>query len=587
MKPLVRLYQYAGATRPKIILATTYSALNKLFDILPEVLIGVAVDIVVHKDMSFIGKMGVTDSIDQLVILAVLTFLIWGFESLFQYLYSIEWRRLSQVLEHALRMDAYKHVQNLEMAYFEDKSTGGLLSVLNDDINQLERFLDGGANSFIQLITGTLAVGAIFFYLAPSIAILALLPVPIILLGAYGFQNKLGPRYMKVREKAGLMAGRLSNNFTGIATIKSYTAESYEIERLEKDSLAYQDANQDAIKMSAAFIPLVRMAIVMGFIATVVMGGWMALNGSLGVGSYSVLVFLTQRLLWPFTTLAEMTDLCQRAMASATRVFNLLNTPIGVRDGSIAVLKKPVQGNIRFEQVSFAYANGMPIFDRLSLDIENGKTIAFVGQTGSGKSTFMKLILRFYEPTAGMITLDGQNIRELSFKELRQSIGFVSQDVFLFHGTVRENIAYGTFDAPLEKIIEAAKIAEAHEFIGQLPQGYDTLVGERGQKLSGGQKQRISIARAVLKNPPIFILDEATSAVDNETEEAIQRSINRISVGRTTLIIAHRLSTIRHAHHIFVMDKGRIAEQGTHENLLAQKGIYDKLWRIQTGEALK
>jgi ATP-binding cassette subfamily B protein len=584
MSPLKRLLSYAQQDRPKIIKASVYSILNKLFDILPEVLIGVAVDTVVNRQSSLIARLGISELMHQLIVLGVLTFFIWGFESLFQYLYAIEWRSLAQVLQHRLRQDAYAHVQQLPMSYFEDRNTGGLLSVLNDDINQLERFLDGGANSFIQITVSTIFVGAIFFYLAPWVAILALLPVPVILVGAYYFQEKLGPKYIAVREKAGLVAARLNNSLSGISVVKSYVAENYELKKLEADSYAYQQANQAAIKLSSAFIPLLRMAIVMGFIATIILGGHMAFTGQLAVGSYSVLVFLTQRLLWPFTALADLTDLYERAMASANRVLDLLalELPHSVKheDGQL----KAHASSLSFEHVSLIYPNGFVALSDLNLEIPAGQTIALVGATGSGKSSITKLLLRFYEPSSGVIKFGGQALAEISLKNLRQAIGLVSQDVFLFHGTVKENIAYGSFDATPEQIKKAAQMAEAHEFIMDLPNGYDTLIGERGQKLSGGQRQRISIARAILKNPAVFIFDEATSAVDNETESAIQKSINLIAKDRTTILIAHRLSTIRHAHRILVLDNGHIAHSGTHDALVKQPGIYQKLWNIQTGE---
>lgn len=582
--PLRRLFRYAAGYRSKIIWATTCSVLNKIFDILPEVLIGIAVDTVVNKQDSFIARIGFSDQGDQLLVLGIATFVIWALESLFQYYYSIAWRTLAQTLQHNLRIDAYGHVQRLEMPYFEDKSTGSLLSILNDDVNQLERFLDGGANSIIQLITSTIAIGFIFFYLSPQIAIYALLPIPVILVTAFWFQRNLGFKYLDVREKAGLIAARLTNNLTGMATIKSYTAENFEIDRLAADSKAYQHSNQKAIYVSSAFIPLVRMAIVAGFIATTVMGGHMALQGTLDVGSYSVLIFLTQRLLWPFTTLAEMTDLLQRALASSRRVFALLDLPAAtLTDGSV-LEKAKTKGAIELKDLSFSYPNGFRVFENLSLAIEGGKTTAFVGATGSGKTTLTKLLLRFYKPTDGVLKIDGVNVESINVSDLRRAIGFIGQDVFLFHGSVKENIRYGSFDASDEEIEEAARIAEAHDFIMRLPQGYDTIVGERGQKLSGGQRQRISIARAVLKKPPILILDEATSSVDNETEIAIQHSINRISVGRTTIVIAHRLSTVRHADIIHVLNHGVVTETGTHDQLVAKNGLYALLWRIQTGE---
>lgn len=582
--PLSRLFRYASGYRAKIIWATVCSALNKIFDILPEILIGIAVDTVVNRENSFIARLGISSQSDQLVFLGFATLIIWALESLFQYYYSIAWRTLAQSLQHNLRVDAYGHVQRLDMPYFEDTSTGSLLSVLNDDINQLERFLDGGANSFIQLITSTIAIGFVFFYLSWQVALFALMPVPIILITAYAFQRNLGLKYLDVRDKAGQIASRLTNNLGGMATIKSYTAEDYEIARLSSDSRAYQESNKKAILVSSAFIPIVRMAIAAGFIGTTVLGGSMALEGSLGVGSYSILIFLTQRMLWPFTTLAEMTDLLQRALASSRRVFALLDTPAAQLSDGNHVEKSQIAGEIALENLSFTYPNGFRVFDNLYLTIQGGQTTAFVGATGSGKTTLTKLFLRFYHPSSGKITVDQKDIESINLLDLRRAIGFIGQDVFLFHGTVRENIAYGTFDASDNDIETAARIAEAHDFIMQLPHKYDTVVGERGQKLSGGQRQRVSIARAVLKKPPILILDEATSAVDNETEAAIQRSIDRISVGRTTIVIAHRLSTVRHAHVIHVLERGQVAESGTHDELIAKGGVYAALWRIQTGE---
>lgn len=582
--PLRRLISYASPYRLQIAWASLCSILNKIFDIMPEVLIGVAVDTVVNRQASFVARMGIESTRDQLLFLGVLTMVIWGCESLFQYLYQVAWRNLAQRLQHGLRSDAYAHIQRLDMAFFEDKSSGTLMSILNDDVNQLERFLDGGANNFIQLMTSNLAIGAIFLYLAPQIALFALFPIPVILILAYAFQHRLGPRYLSVRDKAGRISARLSNNLSGMATIKSYTAEDFELARLNADSMAYEKSNREAIRLSSAFIPIVRMAIVCGFVMTLVLGGFLTLDGQLEVGGYSVLVFLTQRLLWPFTLLAEMTDLYQRAMASTRRVLGILQMPIQANHTGASLERKAVKGEIEFRHVDFTYPNGAVIFRDLSFHIASGETVAFVGATGSGKTTLTKLMLGFYQPNNGQILIDNIPMSAIKVEDVRKVIGFIGQDVFLFDGSVYENISYGSFNALDIEVRAAAKIAEAHEFITTLPQGYQTVVGERGQKLSGGQRQRISIARAVLKDPPILILDEATSAVDNETEAAIQRSINKIAMGRTMIVIAHRLSTIRHAHVIHVMDKGQIVESGTHEELLAQKGVYANLWRIQSGE---
>ncbi len=581
--PLIRLSRYGRKYRTLIWQAIICSVVNKIFDLAPPALIGAAVDVVVKKEDSLIASFGITNTFQQLLILCILSAIVWGLESLFQYAYERLWRNLAQTIQHDLRLDAYSHVQDLELAYFEARSTGNLLAVLNDDINQLERFLDVGANEILQVLTTVIIIGGAFFVLTPGVAWMAMLPIPFILWGSIAFQKQLAPRYAKVRESVSLLNSRLANNLSGITTIKSFTTEAYEIERLRQESEAYRQSNRKAIAFSAAFIPLIRMIILAGFSAILLYGGMEVEKGNLAVGTYSVLVFLTQRLLWPLTRLGQTLDLYQRAMASTNRVMNLLDTPIAIHSGNLALPTSNIQGTIKLNNITFAYNERKPVMENLSLDIPAGKTIAIVGSTGSGKSTLVKLLLRFYEVQQGSIALDGIDIREINLTDLRKAMGLVSQDVFLFHGTVKENITYGNAHAIESDIITAAKIAEAHQFICDLPQGYDTIVGERGQKLSGGQRQRIAIARAILKNPPILILDEATSAVDNETEAAIARSLEKITQNRTTIAIAHRLSTIRHADCIYVLEYGKIVEQGTHEALLEQGGVYANLWQVQTG----
>ncbi|AUC61938.1 ATP-binding cassette, subfamily B, bacterial [Cyanobacterium sp. HL-69] len=584
--PLSRLLEYSPKYRGLIYRAVICSVLNKVFDLAPPVLIGAAVDVVVQREDSAIAQFGFESVFSQLLVLTVLSVIIWTLESAFQYAYERLWRNLAQNIQHDLRLDAYGHIQNLELEFFENKSTGRLLSVLNDDINQLERFLDVGANEILQVITTVIIIGLAFFILTPTTAWMAIVPIPIIIWGAIAFQKFLEPLYGDVREKVSLLNSRLSNNLSGITTIKSFTTETYEVERVRVDSEAYRRSNQRAIAYSAGFVPLIRLVILAGFTSILLFGGLQVEEGTLAVGTYSVLVFMTQRLLWPLTRLGQTLDLYQRAMASTTRVMALLDTPIQIHSGDIPLSFAHTQGEIHLKDVTFSYFEREPVLQHLNLDIPAGQTTAIVGSTGSGKSTIIKLLLRLYEINSGMITLDGINIQEIVLYDLRRAIGLVSQDVFLFHGSVRENIAYGSPNATEEDVICAAKNAEAHEFIMELPQGYDTVVGERGQKLSGGQRQRLSIARAILKNPPILILDEATSAVDNETESAIARSLQYITKGRTTIMIAHRLSTIRHADCIYVMERGKIIEQGKHEELVAHNGIYQNLWQVQTGEQL-
>ncbi|GJM09098.1 MAG: ABC transporter ATP-binding protein [Lysobacteraceae bacterium] len=568
-----------------MIWATVCSVVNKLFDIAPEILIGIAIDVVVRQQDSFIAEMGLTDPVQQMMALGVLTLLVWGGESLFEYFHLLLWRGLAQDIQHDFRMQAYRHVQQLEMAWFEDRRVGDLVSILNDDVNQLERFLNGGANSLIQVATTLVAVGSVFFFISPMIALFAFTPIPIILWGAFYFQRRAQPLYADVRDLVGRLSARLNGNLNGIATIKSFAAERLEAETLAAQSARYVEANRKAIRISSAFIPVIRMAILAGFLVTLVVGGIKTLNGELNTGLYGVLVFLTQRLLWPMTGLAETVDLYERAMASTRRIVNLIETPIAIRDGEQALALRDSRGEVAFERVSMAYGDGAQVLSDVSLHVEPGQTVALVGPTGSGKSSLIKLLLRFYSPTKGRILIDGQPIDELTLDSVRQAIGFVSQDVFLFDGTVAENIAYGKVDASMDEITDAAAQAEALGFIQALPNGFDTLVGERGQKLSGGQRQRLSIARALLKDSPILVLDEATSAVDNETEQAIQRSLQRLAGCKTTLVIAHRLSTIVHADQILVIEQGQVTQRGTHQSLLEQDGLYRTLWAVQTGAA--
>lgn len=588
LHPLKKLLTYAGSYKRDFRLATLYSILNKFFDVLPEVLIGVAVDIVVNGDKSFLAKkvlggFGITDTWHQLILLGALNALIWFGESWFEYLLSLKWRKLAQNLQHDMRLDTYSHVQKLEMAYFENQRTGNLMSILNEDINQMERFLNGGANQIIQVVCSSIMVSAVFFALQPSLALISLLPVPAILFGAFWFQKRLAPRYAEVREAAGDVSARLNNNLLGLATIKAFATENFEAKHIGEASDQYRMANARAIAVSAAITPVIRMAILAGFTATLVYGGWLTLHGELAVGAYSVLVFLTQRLLWPLTGLADVADMYQRSMSAIDRAMNLLNTPINISYDGAALRVEDVKGALQFTNLNFAYAD-RPTLQDITLTIPAGKTVAFVGSTGSGKSTLVKLLLRFYSAQSGEILLDGLPIDGIKLQDLRRAIGYVAQDSFLTDGTIAENIAYGLNGISDEAIAEAAIAAEAMEFIEKMPLGFATRIGERGQKLSGGQRQRLALARAILKNPPILILDEATSAVDNETEAAIQRSLDVVSKNRTTIVIAHRLSTIRQADCIYLLENGRIVESGTHDELLRLNGGYLSLWRLQTGE---
>ena len=585
--PLRRLAEHTSSHKKTIRLASACSIINKIWDLAPPLLIGLAVDVVVLQENSFLAGMGVLDPWNQLILLSIVTFAVWGFESLFEFFYGVLWRNLAQTVQHELRLDTFNHVQKQGMGWFDERQRGDILAILNDDINQLERFLDKGANDLLQVSTTVIVVGAIFIAISWKVALFAVLPIPIIVWGSFRYQRSLEPKYALVRDSAGKMNALLENDLAGMSTIQSFTAEERESARVEELSEDYREANRSAIRLSAAFTPLIRMAILCGFTATLLLGGWLTLEGTLAIGAYSVLVFMTQRLLWPLTRLGETFDLYQRAMASSTRVLDVLESPMEIEDGIFIPEDKQIfDSELVLKNVSFGYPEREKIFSGLDLTIEAGKTIGIVGSTGSGKTTLVRLMLRFADIDNGSISWVGKDIREWKLKSLRSSIALVDQHITLFPTTILENIRYGNPDSTDEEVKQSAIIAEANEFIENLPSGWDTLIGEGGHRLSGGQRQRLAIARAVLKDAPLLILDEATSAVDNETEAALQRSITKVSQNRTTVIIAHRLSTIRNADRIIVLEKGEIVEDGAHEKLVKMNGIYSRMWSVQTGNVL-
>ena len=580
-----RLLRYMAPHRATIRLASLCSVLNKIWDLAPPLLIGLAVDVVVEREDSFLAGFGFVDPWHQLILISVLTFAIWGLESLFEYFYGILWRNLAQTVQHELRLETFAHVQEQGMGWFDERQKGDILAILNDDINQLERFLDKGANDFLQVGTTVVVVGAVFMAISWKIALFAVLPIPIIVWGSFLYQRSLEPRYAEVRHTAGKLNALLENDLSGMSTIQSFTAEAKELERVEALSNDYRNANREAIRLSVAFVPMIRMAILCGFTATLLLGGWMALDGVLAVGAYSVLVFMTQRLLWPLTRLGETFDLYQRAMASSTRVLDVLTSPTEVQQGDVEpAFDEIAKSDVYFKDIHFAYTGREKVFSGLNLTIKSGKTTGIVGATGSGKTTLVRLLLRFAEPSQGDIEWTGSALPEWNLNRLRSSMSLVDQHITLFPTTILENIRYGNPAASDEEVKEAGAVAEASTFIDELPDGWGTLVGEGGHRLSGGQRQRLAIARAILKDAPMLILDEATSAVDNETEAALQRSISKVSKDRTTVIIAHRLSTIRNADRILVLENGEIIEDGTHEELVNNRGTYARLWAVQTGD---
>ena len=583
--PLAALWRRYRAYRVRFIAAVIASVVNKVADVVPELLIGAAVDVVIRGQNSWAADvLGVESRHAQLAWLAAINVVVWMIESGSEYVAAVLWRGLAQGVQHDLRVEAYDHAQHLDLTWHESRAAGATVATLNDDVNQLERLLDVGLPSILQTTLNVILVGAVFAASSLTLLIVAFLPIPLIVLGSLVFQRRLEPLYARVRQAVADLSGALSANLAGVSTIKAFTAEDRERGRIEGYSSAYREANVRAIRSSAAFVPLVRMAILAGFTCTLLIGGWSVLDGELEVGLYTVLVFMTQRLLWPLTDIAEVLDLYQRGRASTARILELLAVPITVHAGTRTV-PRPVRGGLELRGVRAGYGDGPDVLHGVDLVIPAGQTHAIVGATGSGKSTLLRLLLRFDDPRSGEVLLDGIDVRDLDWDSLRGSMGYVAQDVYMFAGTIAENIAYGRPDASHEQIIGAARDAAAMEFIDALPDGLDTWVGERGVTLSGGQRQRLALTRALLRDPAVVVLDEATSAVDNETEAAIQRALGVAAAERTTVVVAHRLSTVRHADRIWVLDQGVVREAGTHDELVASDGAYAALWRVQTGDA--
>ncbi|MFL6292599.1 MAG: ABC transporter ATP-binding protein [Thermoanaerobaculia bacterium] len=581
-RPMERLFGYLRAYQGRLLWASGSSVLNKILDLMPPLLVGWVIDSLRGSPPGWIASLaGTSDPWSMAVVLSGLAVAIFFFESFFQWLYQAGFMGLAQLVQHDLRMDAYNRIQSREVSFFEEHRLGEILSMLNDDVNQLERFLNTGFNELLQIVVLFVFAGIIMFSTSWQLSLVGMAPIPIILWGSVYYQRRIAPRYSRIREGVGGLASRLENNIAGIQVIKSFTAEPFETERVRRVSEEYRRANFEAIRLSAIYVPVIRMAIVVGFAGVLLVGSYWVLQGRiLTVGELVLFAMMTERLLWPLTRLGTTMDEYQRAKASARRTFGLLETPPTIVEREAPERLPRAHGEVVFDRVDFRYPSrqgDLPVLDDLSFRIAPGETLGVAGPTGAGKSTVIKLLLRFYDVTGGAVRLDGHDVRDLALSDLRRNIALVSQDVYLFHGTIRENIAYVTPDAPIEEVVRAAQLAQLHDFVASLPQGYDTLVGERGVKLSGGQRQRLSIARAILKDAPILILDEATSALDVETESRIKRALDRLRRGRTTFIIAHRLSTVADADAILVLDQGRIIERGTFRELVAQQGLFAHL----------
>jgi ATP-binding cassette subfamily B protein len=637
-----RLYaEYGRGNAVLAVVGTIMALLSRLVGLLPALLLGLAIDAVLLGERAYAlplvpdawipstasGQLWLT------VALLVSATLVGAGAS---YLQNYGWNRFAQNVQHALRVDAYEAMQALDRAFFDRTRTGELLAVLNNDVNQLESFLTDGVSSTLRLVALVVGVGAIMLVLNPVLALAALVAVPV--LGAFtlAFVRRVQPKYAAMRASVGQLTARLENNVSGIEVIKTEHAETYEADRVRDASREYYDANWDAIRTRITFFPGLSVISGLSFALTFTVGAFWVLDGPpqvlagvpgtvfgvpLGVdsavtpGEFVTFMLYTQQFVWPLAQFGQIVNSYQRAKASSERVYGVLTADDVTTDSDDPVPFDGVDGRIEYDHVTFTYPSGppgvtldaddgeaadadaepndvdgdrdrepTPVLRDVSFTVESGETVGIVGPTGSGKSTLVKLLVRLYDPDDGVVRIDAVDVRDRRLSDLRRAVGYVSQEPFLFYGSIRENITYGTFDATDVEVEAAARRAAAHEFIANLPDGYDSVVGERGVRLSGGQRQRVALARTILKDPAVLVLDEATSHVDTETEAIIQRSLADLATDRTTIAIAHRLSTVKHADQILVLEGGRVVEAGTHDDLLAEDGLYANLWRVQAGD---
>lgn len=480
-----------------------------------------------------------------------------------------------------MRVIVYDHFQKLSLRYYNDKQTGQLMSRATNDTATFESLI---AHSVPDLITNALiivAVTIILFSMNMYLALLTLIPIPFLIYGGIIFTKKILPNFREAQSALAELNATLQDNISGMKEIQVFNQQSRERKRIQKKAQSHADAIIHALKLSAIFHPTIEAISSFGTVIVVAFGGWLALNHRLSVPDIVGFLLYLNLFYQPITNLARVTEDLQQAVAGADRVFEVLDTEPDIKDSPNAVEMKNCSGEISFKNVDFSYLPSAPVLKNISFVAKSGQMIALVGPTGVGKTTIISLIARFYDPISGSILLDGKDLRDLTISSIRNQVSIVLQDIFLFNGTVADNIAYGSKSSSKEDIINASKIAKAHEFIDVLPEGYDTIVGERGVKLSGGQKQRLSIARAVLRNTPILILDEATASVDVETESKIQEAIQELAGSRTIIIIAHRLSTVKRADNILVIEEGEISESGTHVELLNKNGLYKELCEMQ------
>jgi ATP-binding cassette subfamily B protein len=612
-RPLARLFSVYG--RPRwtwLTVGLLANLLAQVASLVPPVVLGAALDAVFSPTGSdaayrlpFVPQAWIPAG-DEAQFWFSLTLVVGSFLTMavFTWVYGVSANQFAHEVMHAVRTDSFEKLLALDMAFFDDKQTGEVMAILNNDASNLEAFLDNALMNSLRLVVMVGGISLVLFSLNSELAAVTLVAVPAIVAFTWWFMRAIAPRYRERQSAVARFNTRVENGIDGVELTKTTNSEDYEVGRVTGASNDVFRSTMDVLKLSYFYRPGMELLAGLSFAATFLVGGYWLLvgpplgfSGDLTAGTFVTFVFMTQRFVAPLAEVSNIVDQIQSARASAERVFGLADIPVYVTEPKDAVDLTNPTGRVEYDGVSFAYidrtrADGgdgesTRVVRDVSFDAAPGETVALVGETGAGKSTALKLLLRLYDVTDGSIHVDGHDIRELTLGSLRGNVGYVSQDTFLFDGTIADNVRYGHFDASDEAVREAARAAEADAFIERMPEGYETRVGERGVKLSGGQRQRIALARVFLQDPAILVLDEATSAVDTETERAIQRSLDRLSEGRTTFVIAHRLSTVVDADEILVLEDGGVIERGNHAELLDESGKYASLWAAQTGSELR
>ena len=591
-----KLYtEYAAGGRRYAVVGTVATLVGRAFGLLPALVIGLAVDAIFLAERPYAvplvpGDVIPADPIGQLYFSIAILLLATAGGAVASWVEDWGWNVFAQRVQLSIRVDAYDALQAQELGYFVRRRTGDLMSVLNSDVNALETFLKDGLSATVWILATVGGIGLILVSLNPTLTAITLLPIPILAAFTLVFTRLIEPRYLRVRERVGDLNARLENSVSGIEVVKTQGAERFETERVREASDSYLRASLAAIRVRITYFPGLNVIAGVGFAVTFLVGGlWvlgatpLGVTGTLTPGAFVTFAIYAQQFVWPIIRLGDVVDDYERAKTAGSRVDELLSRDPLVADRADASELVVTDGSVALRDVAFAYGD-RPVIRTVDISVEGGTTVGVVGPTGAGKSTLLRLLPRLYDTTEGVVSIDGQDIRDVTLQSLRRSIGYVSQEPFLFYGTIAENIRYGTFDATDVDVKRAADRARATEFVRNLPDGFDTVVGERGVKLSGGQRQRLAIARTMLKDPEILILDEATSAVDTETEALIQASLQEFAADRTTFVIAHRLSTVRDADRVLVLDDGRVVEDGSHEALLGTDGLYANLWRVQVGD---